>query len=210
MLNNDETPVSTDVSNQGFDQRVRSNQQQLGWNRKESYDFIVCGSGSSGSVVARRLAENSKVSVLLLEAGGIDTDVAVTDAANWPANLGSDRDWRFHTRPDQNLNGRSLLWSMGKVLGRGSSINAMIWSPGHESDWEHFADETGTRPGATKKFSRFSAALRTGTGNQTLHAAELVASFSCSRRPTLTRSQSHCSKAPLARPSHFRGPQTEL
>lgn len=107
------------------------------------YDVVVCGAGSSGSVVARRLAENPDVKVLLLEAGGTDDVRAVTEAGQWPLNLGSERDWNFASEPDPRLGGRSIPFSMGKVLGGGSSINLMIWARGHRSDWDHFAAESG-------------------------------------------------------------------
>ncbi|MCV7413122.1 oxidoreductase [Mycobacterium florentinum] len=108
-----------------------------------SYDVIVCGAGSSGSAVAGRLAENPDVTVLLLEAGGSDDVPTVTDATQWPLNLGSERDWGFVSEPDPRLHGRSVPFSMGKVLGGGSSINVMIWARGHRSDWDHFASESG-------------------------------------------------------------------
>jgi choline dehydrogenase len=126
-----------------FAERVRENQRKLRSNLKPHYDFIVCGSGSSGSVVARRLAENPDISVLLLEAGDTDDVPSVTEAARWFENLGSERDWKFVAQPNPHLKGRSIPLSMGKVLGGGSSINVMAWAHGHKNDWDFFASESG-------------------------------------------------------------------
>ncbi len=109
------------------------------------YDFIVCGSGSSGSVVARRLAEHPDVSVLVLEAGGADDAPEVTDPASWLSNLGSERDWSFVADPSPHVHGRALPLSMGKVLGGGSGINVMCWARGHRNDWDYFAAEAGDK-----------------------------------------------------------------
>src|SRR6266403_123243 len=111
-----ESDPEQDTHTAAFAERVRANQQGLTAELKPHYDFIVCGSGSSGSVVARRLAENAKVSVLLLEAGGSDDMPSVMQAGQWPLNL-------------------------GKVLGGGSSINVMCWARGHKNDWDFFAAE---------------------------------------------------------------------
>jgi choline dehydrogenase len=131
------------VQTEDFAERVRVNQAKLTSELRPHYDFVVCGSGSSGSVVARRLAENPDVSVLLLEAGGSDDVPSVMKVGQWPANLGSNRDWAFQAQPNPHLNGRSIPMNMGKALGGGSSINVMIWARGHKNDWDYFASEAG-------------------------------------------------------------------
>src|ERR1700754_1504474 len=107
-----------------------------------SYDFIVCGSVSSGSVIARRLAENLDVSVLLLEAGGSDDHPEVRVPSRWMQNFGIDRLWPYSSTPNEHLHDRSVDMSMGKILGGGSSINATCWLRGHQADWNSFARKT--------------------------------------------------------------------
>jgi choline dehydrogenase len=126
-----------------FIEQVRVNQKKLAKELKPHYDFIVCGSGSSGSVVARRLAENPDVRVLLLEAGGTDDAPSVREANQWFRNYGTERDWAFTGQASPFLNGRSMPLHMGKVLGGGSGINAMAWSRGHKNDWDSFASAAG-------------------------------------------------------------------
>lgn len=110
---------------------------------KPRYAVIVRGAGATGPVVAGRLAENPGVRVLLLEAGGSDDLPNVMEASQWPLNLGSERDWAFASEPDPRLGGRCMPFSMGKVLGGGSSINLMVWARGHRTYWDHFASESG-------------------------------------------------------------------
>jgi choline dehydrogenase len=138
-------PDETDRAAAEFAEQVRQHRQKLGAELRPQYDFIVCGSGSSGSVVAGRLGENPDVSVLLLEAGGDDDVPEVMRAEQWALNLGSERDWNFAAEPNPHLHGRAIPYDMGKVLGGGSSINTMIWARGHKNDWDFFASEAGDK-----------------------------------------------------------------
>jgi choline dehydrogenase len=128
-----------------FAERVRVNQQRLSSELRTSFDYIVCGAGTSGCVVAARLAADPKTQVLLLEAGGTDETELVSNPNRWPMTLGTDLDWGFVAQANPHLNGRAIPYSMGKVLGGGSSINVSTWSRGHRADWDCYASESGER-----------------------------------------------------------------
>jgi len=139
-----------------FAERVRANQAKLTSELRPHYEFVVCGSGSSGSVVARRLAENPGVSVLLLEAGGSDVVPSVMQAAQWSANLGSDRDWAFQAQPNPHLNGRSIPLNMGKVLGGGSSIKLPDILAFRDCGSKYRPSQSAKLPGAHPALMSFS------------------------------------------------------
>ncbi len=110
--------------------------------RAEGYDFIVCGGGTAGCVVARRLAENPAARVLVIEAGGDERLEAVGNSTVWMSNIGTERDWRFEAESGPGLAGRRAALPMGKVLGGGSSINGLIWARGHRNDFDSWAAMT--------------------------------------------------------------------
>ncbi|MFG3255065.1 GMC family oxidoreductase [Streptomyces sp. NPDC048172] len=108
-----------------------------------TFDYIVCGAGSSGSVLAGRLAADPAVMVLLVESGGDDEDERVRDPDLWPANLGSERTWDHVTEANPHLNGRRLAYATGRGLGGGGAVNAGVWARGHRSDWDSYAEAAG-------------------------------------------------------------------
>ena len=101
------------------------------------YDYIVVGSGSAGSVVARRLSDDPLCRVLLVEAGGSDATWKIRMPSAYSYPLQDPRySWCYQTEPQTNLGGRRIAWPAGRVLGGSSSINGMVFLRGHPDNFD--------------------------------------------------------------------------
>jgi choline dehydrogenase len=116
----------------------------------EVFDYIVCGAGTAGCLLANRLSAERAKRVLLVEAGGQDDYVWVHIPVGYLYCIGNPRtDWMYATEPAAGLNGRSLRYPRGKVLGGSSSINGMIYMRGQARDYDGWGsgDGFGANPG---------------------------------------------------------------
>ncbi|MCP3727042.1 GMC family oxidoreductase N-terminal domain-containing protein [Paraburkholderia sp. CNPSo 3272] len=108
------------------------------------FDYVIVGAGTAGCVLANRLTEDADVSVLLIEAGGADDYHWIHIPVGYLYCIGNPRtDWLYKTAAEKGLNGRSLSYPRGRVLGGSSSINGMIYMRGQREDYDNWARETG-------------------------------------------------------------------
>jgi choline dehydrogenase len=109
-----------------------------------SFDYVILGAGSAGCVLANRLSADPEISVLLVEAGGRDNWIWIHIPVGYLYCINNPRtDWCYRTEPCTGLNGRSIIYARGKVLGGCSSINAMVYMRGQKRDYDEWAQLTG-------------------------------------------------------------------
>src|ERR1700730_3527995 len=108
--------------------------------RKNAYDYIIVGAGSAGCTLPRRLTEDTDSRVLVLEAGGWDSDPLIGVPLAWGKILNDRRhDWGYDTEPDPSTGNRRLECMRGKIVGGSSSVNAMAYVRGHRADYDRWA-----------------------------------------------------------------------
>jgi choline dehydrogenase len=142
----------------------------------EAYDYIVVGAGSSGCVLANRLSADGRFTVLLLEAGGPDTNPWIHIPIGYGKTIFDRKiNWGYETQPEPELNGRRIYWPRGKVLGGSGAVNGLIHIRGQREDFDGWA----------------------AAGNAGWSHAELLLFFKRSERHALGAGEHHGGDGPL-------------
>jgi len=112
--------------------------------RATEFDYVIVGAGASGCVLAERLSAGGGNRVLVVEAGGPDTNPLIRMPGKWTSLLGTELDWQYLTEPEPALGGRRVAWPRGKTYGGSTAIHAMAYVRGHRRCFEGWARDGGS------------------------------------------------------------------
>ena len=138
----------------------------------EQYDYVIVGAGPAGCLLANRLSQNPAHRLLILEAGGLDNYPWIHIPVGYLYCIGNPRtDWCFKTEAEPGLNGRSLNYPRGKVLGGSSSINGMIYMRGQARDYDDWAAQGNVGWGWKEVLPLFKRSENHYAGDSVMHGA---------------------------------------
>lgn len=141
--------------------------------KTSTYDYVVIGAGSAGCVLANRLSADGTATVALLEAGGRDWNPWIHVPVGYFKTIHNPvTDWCYNTEPDPGLNGRSLKWPRGKVLGGSSSINGLLYVRGQAQDYDRWSELGCTGWSYEEVLPYFKRAEKQSRGADAYHGAE--------------------------------------
>jgi len=107
----------------------------------DHFDYIIIGAGTAGCVLADRLSQDKSARVLILEAGGSDRRFWIKTPIGYGRTFADPAvNWRYQALPSAGLNGRSMYWPRGRVIGGSSSINALVYCRGMPADFDAWRD----------------------------------------------------------------------
>ena len=178
-----------------------------------SYDYVIVGAGSAGCVLANRLSENGRYSVLIVEAGGSDKRFWVQVPIGYAKTFYDPSvNWMYNTEPDPGTHNRVSYWPRGKVLGGSSSINAMVYIRGQRRDFDDW--EANGNPGWGWKgvLPYFKKLEDHAWGESDFHGAggpQAVSDVSNDYHPTCRTYIEACKQIGFEHTDDFNGPQFE-
>jgi len=179
----------------------------------QTYDYIIVGAGSAGCILANRLTEGGKYSVLLLEAGGKDDSLRFKVPIGYVYTYYDRRsNWMYSLQPERELNNRTLYCPRGKVLGGSGSINALIYVRGQRSDFDDWAAQGNVGWGFEDVLPYYKRLESHPLGNTEYHRADgrvRITQMRSAAHPICAAFLEACAKLGFPRNDDFNGASLE-